>query len=171
MFKQIMTAGAVIALTVAGAEAQTTMPKNVISIQPLNAIFEVYSGEFERAAGKAATWGLGGTYSAIESDLEYSSTELKGRYYPAGIALQGFSVGGAVGFTRISSSNFDGTKDTAGGPSIAVLIEYQWLMGVKKNFSLVLGVGAKSLNVDEDEFTNSVTVRYPTGRLSIGIAF
>lgn len=171
MFSRAIAAGALILIAATGASAQAAAPKSVISIQPLNAIFEVYSGEFERAAGKAATWGLGGTYSSIETDFEYSSAELKGRYYPAGIALQGFSVGGAVGFTRIKSSNFDGTEDSAGGPSIGVLIEYQWLMGTKKNFSLVLGVGAKSVNVDEDQFTNSVTVRYPTGRLSVGIAF
>jgi hypothetical protein len=45
-------------------------------------------------------------------------------------------------------------------------------MGAKRNFALALGVGAKAVQVNEDEITNNdFTARYPTARISVGYAF
>jgi hypothetical protein len=149
-------------------------PSNVISFQPLIAVFEVYSAEYERKVASATTLGIGGTYWNFGDDeLTYTSGDLKLRYYPQGTALMGFSFGGSVGFTSISATNtFDGTEESASGATLGVLLEYQWLMGAKRNVSAALGLGAKALMVDEDEITSGDFVaRYPTGRVSIGFAF
>jgi hypothetical protein len=161
----------------AAQEIPAAMPSNVISIQPLNAvILTAFSVEYERKTGSAVTVGVGATYwdagDESDDDLTYASTDLKLRYYPQGTALQGFSFGGTVGFSSVSSTGFDGSEESASGPSFGVLIEYQWLMGAKRNFALALGVGAKAVQVNEDEITNNdFTARYPTARISVGYAF
>ena len=151
-------------------------PSNVLSIQPLNAvILTMYSAEYERKTGGAVSVGVGGTYWDVGEDdnLTYASGDVKLRYYPQGTALQGFSFGGSVGFSSISATNtFDGTEESASGASIGILIEYQWLMGAKRNFALALGIGAKAVMVDEDEISSDDFIaRYPTARISVGFAF
>ena len=152
-------------------------PSNVLSFQPLNAVvLTAYSAEYERKIGDEISFGIGGTHWNVgndANDLTYQSGDVKLRFYPQGNALQGFSLGGSVGFSRISATNdFDGTEDSASGPSFGVLIEYQWLMGKARNFALALGLGAKAVMVDEDEITSDDFVaRYPTARVSVGYAF
>ncbi len=150
-------------------------PSNVLSIQPLNAvILTMYSAEYERKTGSAVSVGVGGTYWDVgeDDDLTYASGDLKLRYYPQGTALQGFSFGGSVGFSSISATTFEGVDESASGPSLGILIEYQWLMGVQRNFALTLGVGAKAVMVDEDEISSDDFIaRYPTARISVGFAF
>lgn len=160
----------------AAASAQSVAtPQNVLSIQPINAVFTAYSAEYERKAGAAVTFGVGGTYFNIgESvgEVTYKSGDLKLRYYPNGAALMGFSFGGSVGFTSASGTDFNGAEESVSGPSLGVLLEYQWLMGVSRNFSVALGVGAKAVFVNENELTSDDFVtRYPTARVSVGFAF
>lgn len=162
------------ALSAATAAGQTAAPKNVLSIQPLSAIFQVYSREYERAAGKAVTWGLGATLFRIggsSNDVNYTSAEFKLRYYPAEIALQGFSVGGAVGLTSVNGTSDTGRDQTVTGPSVGVLLEYQWLMGTSKNFALTLGLGAKALSIKDNFSSSDFIARYPTARVSVGYSF
>ena len=156
--------------------AVVAAPSNVISFQPINAVFEAYSAEYERQVGSAVTLGVGGTYWNLGEDadeLTYASGDLKLRYYPNGTALMGFSFGGSVGFTNVSgTSSVDGSEESASGPSFGVLLEYQWLMGAKRNFAVALGVGAKAVMVKEETFTSGdFTARYPTARVSVGFAF
>ena len=168
-------------LTVSAQEMSVTRqesggPSNVLSIQPLNAVtLTMYSAEYERKTGGAVSVGVGGTYWDVgeDEDLTYASGDLKLRYYPQGTALQGFSFGGSVGFSSVSATNvFDGTEESVSGASIGILIEYQWLMGVKRNFALALGLGAKAVMVDEDEISSDDFIaRYPTARISVGFAF
>jgi hypothetical protein len=166
---------AIVALPVATATAQTAAPRNVVSIQPLSAVMTVYSGEFERAVGKAASWGVGATYwNAGDSgdEVTYSSGDFKLRYYPSGAALQGFAFGLSAGYSSVSGKSSTGVDESAGGPSAGILLEYQWLMGTKRNFALGLGAGAKMLMVSEDDVSSSnFTARYPTARVSVGYAF
>lgn len=163
-----------IALVSMSAHAQVTVPKNVFSIQPLSAMFRVYSVEYERAASKAVTWGLGTTLFRVGdsgSDVNYTSAEFKLRYYPAEVALQGFSFGGAVGLSSVNGTNDSGGDETVTAPSLGVLLEYQWLMGATKNFALTLGVGAKALSIKDNFSSNDFVARYPTARVSVGYAF
>jgi hypothetical protein len=162
----------------AAASAQqiaVAAPRNVLSIQPINAVFTDYSAEYERATSGALTFGVGGTYFNIGEGVDevtYKSADLKLRYYPNGIALMGFSFGGTAGFSSISGKDFDGTEESASGASVGVLLEYQWLLGVQRNFSVALGVGAKAVFVKDNAFTSDNFVpRYPTARVSVGFAF
>jgi|SRR5687767_8428373 len=166
---------AVFAQEITVSPQEISGPSNVLSIQPINAVLlTAWSAEYERKVGGAVTVGVGGTHWDVgeEDDLTYASADLKLRYYPQGNALQGFAFGGTVGFSSISATSSDGTDESASGPSFGILIEYQWLMGVKRNFALALGVGAKSVMVDEDAISSDdFILRYPTARLSVGFAF
>lgn len=168
-----LVAAAMMPFAAASAQETAIGPSNVLSFQPLTAMLTVYAAEYERKTGTALTFGIGGTYSDLgDNDLTYRSGDLKLRYYPQGTALRGFSFGGSVGYTSVSESLFDGSDASANGPSFGVLLEYQWLMGASRNFALALGLGAKAVMVDEDEFSNSDFIaRYPTARVSVGWAF
>lgn len=149
-------------------------PMQVISIQPLSAMLTVYAGEFERRLTPTVTVGVGGTYwSAGEDEFTYTSGDIKLRYYPSGQALEGFAFGGSVGMTSVEAGE-ENTEDSgsASGPNIGVLLEYSWLLGAQRNFFVGLGAGAKALLISDDEFSDdSLTLRYPTARLSVGLAF
>ncbi len=163
-----------LALPLAVASAQSGAPTQIISIQPLSAVFGVFAGEYEHAAGRAVTWGIGATYwgnSFGSDDATYTSAEFKLRAYPAGVALTGFSIGGAVGFASVQGKNYNGSNESVGGPSIGVLLEYQWLMGTSKEWAFALGAGAKALIIDDKSTTFSYTAKYPTMRVSVGYAF
>lgn len=157
------------------APAVPAAPHNVISIQPLNAVLTVYSAEYEHQVGAAVTLGVGGTFVNAGSGVDevtYKSGDLKLRYYPSGTALMGFSFGGTAGFTSVSGTDFAGSKTSVSGPSLGVLLEYQWLLGVQRNFSVALGVGAKAVFVKDNQFTSdNFVTRYPTARVSVGYAF
>ena len=167
--------GAVAALTpiMSAAAQQPATPKNVISIQPLSAMYTVYSGEFERALGQHVTLGVGGTYWGAEDEdagqeATYTSGDIKLRYYPT-MALRGFSFGASAGYSSVSETI--GTAETSGGaPTFGVLLEYQWLLGARSNMAVTLGAGAKKLFIDENDFTDVFTT-YPTARISIGWGF
>ncbi len=157
-----------------GAMAQSASPRSVISIQPLSAVFKTFAGEFESAASKSVTWGLGATYWAgfSDSEVKITSGDFKLRYYPNGQALHGFSVGASGGFVSVAGKDSNNRPVTIGGGSVGVLLEYQWLMGEKKNFALALGLGAKALSVSTNDVGgNGFTARYPTARISVGYAF
>jgi hypothetical protein len=176
MRQTLAAAVAALALPFAALVAQSGAPTQVISVQPLSAVFGVYSAEYERAAGQAVTWGVGATYwgdSFTGGDhATYTSAEFKVRGYPAGVALTGFSIGGAVGFASVSGKDYsNGTRQSVGGPSIGVLLEYQWLMGTSKEWAFALGAGAKALIIADKSTTFSYTAKYPTARISVGYAF
>jgi hypothetical protein len=165
----------------AQSAAQVTVPKNVISIQPLNAMFTVLSAEYERKGGAAWTWGVGATNFSPDDDdagttvdAEYNSGDVKFRYYPQGNALQGFSFGGSLGFAQVTGQDASTPTPTEASESVGtfgVLLEYQWLLGARKKFAVAVGVGAKKLMLDEDEFSSEVLSAYPTARVSVGFAF
>ena len=174
MHPRLVTLAALIAFPVSMAGAQGEMPKQVLSIQPLTAVFGVFSGEYERAAGASVTWGLGATYwgsGFSGGDARYTSAEFKLRAYPNGVALDGFSVGGAVGFTSVSADDNAGSSGSVGGPTVGVLLEYQWLLGPKKEWTFALGVGAKALFINDDNNSVDFTGKYPTARISFGYAW
>jgi hypothetical protein len=157
------------------ASTQQVTPSNVLSIQPLNAVFTAYSAEYERKIGGATTFGVGGTYFNIGDGVDevtFKSGDVKLRYYPNGTALMGFSFGGTAGFTTVTGTDFNGGEETASGPSLGVLFEYQWLLGVQRNFAMTLGLGAKAVFVKDNSITSDdFTPRYPTARVSVGYAF
>ena len=148
----------------------------VISIQPLSALFTLYAGELERSLSSSVTLGAGATYWSPDIEGEgfrYFSGDLKLRYYPSGRPFEGFSFGGTVGVTRVeaTTANVEDAGESDVGLSIGTLLEHGWLLGEQKRFYVGLGIGAKALFIGEDEFERDVTVRYPTARISVGWAF
>jgi len=172
----ILTALTTLAAPSLGAQAATAPKRTVISFQPLNAIFSVYSAEIEHAVGTSATLGVGGSYWSHNDDLgdtKYSSGDLKLKFYPEGHPLQGFSFGGQVGYTSISdhtSDAFGGSKSTAHGATIGVALDYNWLLGASKATYVGLGVGAKKIFANSNDIGDA-TLAYPTARISVGYAF
>ena len=147
----------------------------VISIQPISAMLTVYAGEAELAMSRSATIGVGATYwspDVIDGDFNYLSGDLKVRYYPEGRAFQGFSFGGSVGVTHLSATdNSSSGTGSATGPSIGVMLDYNWLLGAEKAFYIGLGLGAKTLFISDKSVADQATLHYPTMRLSVGWAF
>jgi hypothetical protein len=176
MRKSILILAAVAVPFAAAAAQSVGTPHNVLSIQPINAVFTAYSAEYEHQLTAASTFGVGGTFFNVGDDIDevtYKSADVKLRYYPNGTALMGFSFGGSAGYSSISGTDAnDGSDISVSGPSLGVLLEYQWLMGVQRNVSVALGAGAKAVFVKDADFTSdSFVTRYPTVRVSIGYAF
>lgn len=172
----IFTAAALMPFAAASAQqVEVAAPSNVISIQPINAVFTAYSAEYERQAATVVTLGIGGTFLNTGDGIDevtYKSADFKLRFYPNGTALTGFSFGGTAGVSSLSGTDFNGNKASVSGPSLGVLLEYQWLLGVKRNFSVALGAGAKAVFVKDNQFvSDSFITRYPTARISVGYAF
>jgi hypothetical protein len=171
----LLLAAAVMPFAAASGQSVAT-PHNVISIQPINAVFTAYSAEYERSMTAASTFGIGGTYFDVGDDVDnviFKSADVKLRYYPNGTALMGFSFGGSAGFSSIRGiDDTTGEETSLSGPSLGFLLEYQWLMGVRRNISVALGAGAKAVFVKDNNFSNdNFSARYPTARVSIGYAF
>lgn len=168
--------GVAAALTpiMSAAAQQASTPNNVISIQPLSAMYTLYAGEFERRVGQNVTLGVGGTYVQTENEdlgqeASYTSGDIKLRYYP-GVALRGFSLGVSAGYASVSET-VTSVENSGGAPNFGLLLEYQWLLGARSNMAVTLGAGAKKLFIDSDEYTDEVFTTYPTARVSIGWGF
>lgn len=173
----LMTATALFAAA-AGAQAPAAAKTAVISIQPLSAVFGVYSAEFEKALAPTVTLGVGGSYWSHEDDVsttKYTSGDVKLRYYPEAHPFRGFSFGGQAGYTSLSDRTDFGSgggsqTDKASGPTLGVALDYSWLLGESKSFYVGLGLGAKKIFASNKDIGDA-TLAYPTAHVSIGYAF
>ena len=161
----------------AGAQATPAPKTAVISIQPLSAVFGVYSAEFEKALTPTVTLGVGGSFWSHDDDVsttKYSSADVKLRYYPEAHPFRGFSFGGQAGYTSLSDKMDFGSSgsqtDKASGPTLGVALDYSWLLGESKSFYVGLGLGAKKIFASNKDVGNA-TLAYPTAHISIGYAF
>ena len=160
----------------AGADA-----KNVLSVNPFGIVFSIISAEYERALNPNVSLGISTTWWDFDEDddtgditdeFTYTSADAKLRYYPSSV-LRGFSVGVLGGITKVTGTDceFGGTcEDTSETvPSAGVGLDYSWRLGAAEKFYIGLGVGAKRIFIDEDDFDG--TVAYPFARFNIGWAF
>lgn len=182
MYKRIALAVLGIAFAASAAAAQAPVaPKQAISINPLGVVFRVYSGELERSVAPGLTlgaassyWGAGADFDDDASgDVSYLSFDGKLRYYPGGTSLQGFSLGGSLGYTALSGSLTDADGRSTGRAnslSAGVALDYNWLLGDSKRFLVGTGIGAKRLFPIGVE-TDGLSIAYPTARLAVGYAF
>ncbi|HKG92870.1 MAG TPA: DUF3575 domain-containing protein, partial [Gemmatimonadaceae bacterium] len=163
--------------------AAVAAPRQALSINPVYAMFGVYTGEFERAVGIGTTLSLGASYWDAGGDgeldagepadgrISYFTSDLRLRYYPSGTALMGFSFGVSGGYARLAgeiSDSEESAKGHAGGPTFGVELNYSWLLGERRNVALSTGLGAKRLFVRE---ADNASVVYPTVKLGLGLAF
>lgn len=161
-----------------GAPAQAatqSVPSNrthVFAINPLGIPFEIVSIEVEQALQGA--FSIGGNFSYFSpSDYTRSSFELKGHLYPNEAAPRAFGVGLGVGAVNTREHvTVDGTRTLRNktSPSIAVYVDYNWLLGRGQRFYVGSGLGAKRILGDSGEFDNAPFV-YGTARFLIGVAF
>lgn len=169
---------ALLALTLlpAALQAQDAVPerKTMWSLNPLGLPFEYVSTELERKLSRMATLGASLSYLGID-DNSYLSVEGKVRLYPNEEAFRGFSIGLAGGFSRLQETYYgglDGAEEdrSTTRPTIAVLADYNWLLGKSKRILVGTGVGAKRIFGDDDFFSD-INFAYPTARFQIGVLF
>jgi hypothetical protein len=156
----------------ATSQPGATSRSRVFAINPLGIPFETVSLEFENAFSGAFT--IAGNFSYFSpDDFTRTSFELKGRLYPNELAPRGFSVALGLGGvnTRENVEREAGTtRLDKTHPSIAVYVDYNWLLGRSDRFFVGTGVGAKRILGDDDDFDEAPFV-YPTARFLIGVAF
>jgi hypothetical protein len=142
--------------------------RNVVSVNPLLIPVEYVSGEFERMVSGLVSTGLGASYFGIGDNL-YATVEAKLRFYLNEEAPRGFSIGFAGGITRVDDGDsFSGSAVTR--PTIAVIADYNWLIGKGDRFVVGTGVGTKRiLGVGDDDF--DAPIFYPTLRFQIGVRY
>lgn len=174
MATRALLAAALVLIAAAPSQlrAQATGPRTMISINPLGLPFKYVSGELEQKINTFATIGPSFSYVDI-SDVSYTSVEGKLRLYPNEEAFQGFSIGLAAGIARLAEdvSNVNGREHrSATNPTIAVLADYNWLIGKTKRVLVGTGVGAKRVFGDDNGFSEA-NFAYPTVRFQVGVTF
>lgn len=144
--------------------------RNILSLNPLGIPFEYFSLEYERMLSHLASVGLTGSYLGI-GDGKYNTLEAKLRFYPNEEGPKGFSLGLAGGITRVSEDNGIDINTSESRPTIAVIVDYNWILGKAKRVVVGTGLGAKRvLGVKSEDFSD-IMVAYPTARFQIGIRY
>ncbi len=161
--------------------------RGVIGVNPLGIPFDIVSIEAEGAVAPGITAAGALSYFA-PSDDRFTSADVKVRYYPGETALDGFSVGLGLGLTRRSGIDFRCTptqtgctyrngateppRNSASGPTISALADYNFLLGERRRFLVGTGVGAKRWMVSRDT-RESVDAEkaWVFARFLIGLAF
>lgn len=156
--------------------------RGVIGLDPLGIPFDIFSIEAEGAIAPGMTIGGAAGYFAPEDDDRFTSGDLKFRYYPGEVALEGFAVGLGLGITRRSALAYncdpagpcptEPTREEATGPTVSVLADYNFLLGPRRRFFVGTGVGAKRWIVSRDTRDRVDAERaWVTGRFLVGMAF
>ncbi len=161
--------------------ATPKLRKTVVSINPF-AVFALYfAGDVETVVSPTASVGAGFSNTGIDDYNNYSTLEVKARYYPSEKAPEGFSIAGTAGVATASGADcsngcFIGpgtslptTRATRG--TVGTELSYQWLLGPKRRFVTVLGLGVKRFLGREAVFDPLSVSVLPTARVNIGIAF
>ena len=144
----------------------------VFAINPLGIPLEIVSVEFEDALHDAFTLAANFSYFSPD-DYTRSSFEMKGRLYPSERAPRAFSVGlglGAVNTRENVDNGIVTERLDKTYPSIAVYVDYNWMLGHSSRFFVGTGLGAKRILGDSDEFEDAPFV-YGTARFLIGVAW
>ena len=170
---RLLLTAALFAASATVASAQTVegskvgMPRvNLISANPIGLLFEWYNGEYEHAVNSTASLAVAASRFDFDGPT-YTSIDGIARYYPAGKALRGFSIGVSVGFVDVDPDCSDFCSDEDGtSATIGIRGDYVWIIGRDQHFTVATGIGAKRLIND-----NLGTEGLPIGRLSIGYAW
>jgi hypothetical protein len=165
---------ALLALAAPQAMAQQPVRRNLLSLNPLGIPFEYISGEYEHMITGLASYGLQGSFLSVDQG-SYSTVEAKVRFYPNEEWPKGFSIGLAGGITRLSEDRYNSStnreeRETETLPSMAVIVDYNWILGKAQRVIVGAGVGAKRLIGASSDFID-VNTAYPTARFQIGVRF
>ena len=171
----LLAAPPIIAQPTAPTAAVAVTPvKQIVSISPISLVFGIIGAEYERRIDASSA--LAGSVNYLrQSGVSYLSGEAKYRYYPQEKALEGFAVGLTTGLSRIGTygdnfGDFDGENESGTAASLGFALDYQWLLGRRKNFAITLGTGARRLFFIGTE-VDGASLTLPTARISIGRGF
>jgi hypothetical protein len=196
--KSVVVTVALCCAVVLRAQSADTTPRaatpparrTVVTLNPFAVIAAYFTADIEHAVSRAVSVGASGSLAGNGDFNHYGSLEANVRYYPNERVLQGFSIGGTIGFatalsdygyTSVTNVNQNGSQTVvfeSGTPRERVTratagteLSYQWLLGPRHRFVIVLGGGVKRAFGEQryiDPFNSSVI---PTGRVNIGFAF
>ena len=155
--------------------------RSFVGANPLGIPFDIVSVEFETTVASAATLGAVGSYNDIDN-TRYATVDGRFKYYPAEIAMRGFSVGMSAGFTKFRADQFTTFDPITGQPNtevrtmnagtIGVLVDYNWTQGPSQRFVIGTGIGAKRILASPEQRAELGLERaYVTGRFVIGLLF
>jgi hypothetical protein len=155
--------------------------RSFIGANPLGIPFDIVSVEGETTVATGSTIGVVASYNDIDSK-QYTTGDLRYKYYPSEVAMRGFGVGLSVGMSKFRGA--DGTFvcgtppcgdppiKTIQSPTLGVLIDYNWTQGPSQKFVIGTGVGAKRVLASETKRNEIGLDRaYVTARFVIGLLF
>jgi hypothetical protein len=156
--------------------------RTFLGANPLGIPFDIVSVEVETAVAPAATVGAVAAYNDIDNTI-YSTADVRFKYYPAEVAMRGFSVGMSAGWTKFRTNEETFTcgpttcttnpnPQSLSAGTLGVLIDYNWTQGPSQRFVIGTGIGAKRILASSDERNRLNLERaYVTGRFVIGLLF
>lgn len=171
-----MVALAIVAQRAAAQGAPVRLPSQTyIAINPIGVVGDIGTVELESGIVQGVT--LGGVASYIDvEDIRFTTFDFKVRYYPAEVVLRDWSIGGTVGFTRVSNlvdlDTGGQSRESLSAPTIGLIVDKNWLTGRGQHFLIGTGVGAKRLLTSKsDRDRVDIGRAIFTARLVIGYAF
>jgi hypothetical protein len=156
--------------------------RSFISANPLGIPFDIVSVEAETVIAPATTIGAVGAYNDFDN-TRYSTLDGRLKYYPAEIAMRGFSVGMSFGYTKFKTADFTNTDPFTGvttttpgnslnAGTLGVIVDYNWTQGPSQRFVIGTGVGAKRILASAEKRDPLQLERaYVTGRFVVGLLF
>jgi hypothetical protein len=156
--------------------------RSFVGANPLGIPFDIVAVELETTVAPAATLGFSGSYNDIDN-TRYTTVDGKFKYYPAEVAMRGFSIGMSAGWTKFrhdsvtfscgaTSCTEVRNPQTLGAGTLGILVDYNWTQGPSQRFVIGTGIGAKRILASADERDRLGLERaYVTGRFVIGLLF
>jgi hypothetical protein len=137
--------------------------QSFIGANPLGIGFDLVSVEAETAIGPGETIGGLASYNDVNK-TRFTTFDAKFKYYPGEVALQGFSAGVSVGYTKFDTELPNQTvqppalplRGVLKAPTLGLLADYNFTMGPTQRFLFGTGIGAKRI-------LSSATSRDPLG--------
>lgn len=146
-----------------------------VAINPLGIPFDIAAAEIESGVANGITIGGVGSYTALGND-RYTTVDLKVRYYPSEVVLDGLSFGVSLGrthFTTPIDTGLGGTvRRSRDYTTVGLIGDYNWLLGARKRFLVGTGIGLKRVLLNSDE-RSKFGIDQPvfTARFVLGLAF
>ncbi len=152
------------------AAAAPPAHEQILTTNPLLLVGGYLNVEFERRISESMTLGVtAATFDGFfDDDLRYTTGTLIARYYPQGRPLNGFYLGGKLGFHHVTQDFFSGEDRDGTLVGLGADLGYTWLLGKRDKFVLGLGGGAMRL-LGDDDFDSGLFI--PSARVNVGIAF
>jgi hypothetical protein len=173
----------VLAVLAGATPLQAQGPTRLVSINPFLPLAGSFQAEFETRVRNNLSVAVAGSYISFDGDDDRTtSADVKLRLYPSEHALEGFAIAAGVGVGRQSQLAYseciggrgdcNGRRRSATGPTFAVEMQYQWLLGKRRATAVTVGGGAKRFFLDQGSEGYPVYDEFrPTVRLTVGYAF